>query len=158
RTPKNLIDMALATGRINGAEQANLTELTENLEVRVMRGRLFVAARSLVLIAGSVTSCGEFAVAEPSGSPTSASSSQATTSQPPADADSPTKLVDRALVAPSAAERKDLLERALALDPNCAQARWQLGYVHWHGEWLTPAQVAVRASEDKQLAAYRQKR
>ncbi len=54
--------------------------------------------------------------------------------------------------------RRSLLERALELDPNCAPARWQSGYVRWDDEWLTLEEVAARAAGDKRLVEYRQRR
>lgn len=77
----------------------------------------------------------------------------------PANGASPTpaELVAEALRSeldgPSEA-RKTLLDRALALDPNFAPARWPSGYVRYDNQWLTVDEVARRAAADRRLAAY----
>ncbi|MEX2112210.1 MAG: polymorphic toxin-type HINT domain-containing protein [Pirellulales bacterium] len=54
--------------------------------------------------------------------------------------------------------RKTLLDRALALDPSYAPARWHSGYVRWDDDWLTLSEIVQRTSIDKRLNGYRQRR
>lgn len=46
------------------------------------------------------------------------------------------------------AEREDLLQQAIKLDPNFAPARWQLGQVRVDGNWIGAADAASRPSPD----------
>jgi hypothetical protein len=74
---------------------------------------------------------------------------------------SPAKLVEAALKSelegPSE-PRQSLLKQALALDPDFAPARWQLGFVRWDDQWLSLDEVAKRAASDPTLAEYRKRR
>src|SRR5947209_461869 len=56
------------------------------------------------------------------------------------------------------ARRNELLNQALAADPNCRAARWQLGYVSFDGKWLTPQEADRKYSSDRILAEYRKRR
>ncbi len=56
------------------------------------------------------------------------------------------------------ARRQDLLNEAIAADQGNAGAHWQLGQVHYQGQWLPVENVAERAGHDKALADYRQMR
>ena len=55
-------------------------------------------------------------------------------------------------------DRTPLLYEALSLDPNCEQARWQLGYVRIGREWVKVDDVPKQVTDDAQLAAYRRRR
>ena len=61
-------------------------------------------------------------------------------------------------VAGDDARRNELLNQALAADPNCRAARWQLGYVSFDGKWLTPQEADRKYSSDRNLAEYRKRR
>ncbi len=50
------------------------------------------------------------------------------------------------------------LEEALRVDPNCASARWQAGFVRVDDQWLSVAQAQGKFGADPQLAEYRQVR
>jgi len=56
------------------------------------------------------------------------------------------------------ARRNELLNQAIAADPNCRAARWQLGYVSFDGKWLTPEEADRKYSSDRNLAEYRKRR
>jgi hypothetical protein len=56
------------------------------------------------------------------------------------------------------ARRNELLKQALAADPNCRAARWQLGYVSLDGKWLSPQEADRKYSSDRNLAEYRKRR
>ncbi len=51
-----------------------------------------------------------------------------------------------------------MLKQALAVDPNCRAARWQLGYVAFEGKWFSPTETADRYSDNSNLAEYRRLR
>jgi hypothetical protein len=57
-------------------------------------------------------------------------------------------------VAGRAKERDVLLREALAQTPDDASARWQAGQVSMGGQWLSPADVARAARQDRRLAQY----
>ncbi|HKD37100.1 MAG TPA: hypothetical protein VKB78_09875, partial [Pirellulales bacterium] len=61
-------------------------------------------------------------------------------------------------VAGADVKRNELLRQALAADPNCREARWQLGYVSIDGKWLSPEEADRRYSTDRNLAEYRKRR
>lgn len=54
--------------------------------------------------------------------------------------------------------RTELLNQALAADPNCRPARWQLGYVQIDGKWLTLEDADKRYTADKNLTEYHRRR
>ncbi len=69
----------------------------------------------------------------------------------------PRSLVHRALKAESqgeAGQRQQLLEEALAADPDFAPARWHAGYVKRDGEWLTIKAAEEKAAQDDRLQNY----
>ena len=79
----------------------------------------------------------------------------------PDQGESPERLVQAALeseIGGPSAQRKNHLERALAIDPDFAPARWQAGFVRWRGQWHSPDEIAVLAATDKTLAEYRKLR
>src|SRR5262249_22981520 len=55
-------------------------------------------------------------------------------------------------------QRSQLLNQALALDPQFAPARWQAGFVRLGDEWTSVDKVPARFADDDQLAAYRTRR
>ncbi len=71
------------------------------------------------------------------------------------------RLVHEALSAElsgNGSRRTELLNEALAADPNCRSARWQLGYVLVDGKWLTLAEADKRFASDHNLAEYHRRR
>ncbi len=96
-------------------------------------------------------------IAEPS--PTAVVQSRADSQRVVAsDERSPETLVREALKAEAAgksSERETLLRRALEKDPDCAQARWHLGYVRVGKEWLKWDEVQRRSASDPRLVEYR---
>lgn len=80
---------------------------------------------------------------------------------PPAAEPSCAELVRAALQAEASgkgADRNQLLEQALAKQPDFAPARWHAGYVREGGRWLDADQAQRQAGADKRLAEYRQLR
>ncbi|HEX6960824.1 MAG TPA: polymorphic toxin-type HINT domain-containing protein [Lacipirellula sp.] len=70
-------------------------------------------------------------------------------------------LVEQALsagLAGDAATRTELLDEAVAANPDYAPARWQKGEVKFNGKWQTPKQVAELVSTDERYEQYRQMR
>ncbi len=68
-------------------------------------------------------------------------------------------LVHQALEAElNGADRAAILSEALAMDPNCAAARWQLGYVRIGDQWIKVDDVPQEMADDARLAAYRKRR
>lgn len=81
----------------------------------------------------------------------------------PADTSAPTseELVREALrseLQGNAPERTRLLEAALARDPDCGPARWQLGFVRVGDKWFPAGETPADPAKDKLLNAYRVKR
>ncbi|NLX96205.1 MAG: hypothetical protein GXY83_08510 [Rhodopirellula sp.] len=54
------------------------------------------------------------------------------------------------------ARRRDLLEQALRLSPQCEAARWHAGQMRVGRQWLTVTESQQAAAEDPLLARYRQ--
>ena len=79
--------------------------------------------------------------------------------EPSTSSNAAVALVRQALQAElDGADRTSLLQEALALDPNCDTARWQLGYVRIGDAWVKVDDVPVQAADDETLAAYRKRR
>jgi hypothetical protein len=55
-------------------------------------------------------------------------------------------------------KRNELLQAAIALDPDFAPARWHAGQVEVGGEWIAAADAPQRIADDRRLAAYEAKR
>ncbi len=63
----------------------------------------------------------------------------------------------KAEAAGNSAEREKLLRRALKNDPECAPARWHLGYVRAGKEWVKWDELQRRAAGDPRIAEYRRR-
>ncbi len=68
------------------------------------------------------------------------------------------RLVIQAEVDGSAVDRQSLLDQALASDPNFASARWQAGFVQWHGAWLHIDDLPDYVRRDARMIEYRKRR
>ncbi len=70
-------------------------------------------------------------------------------------------LVQEALdaeLAGDASRRRELLEKALAADPDCAAARWQSGQIRFEGAWRTIDEVGALVAKDARWQEYRRRR
>jgi pretoxin HINT domain-containing protein len=70
-------------------------------------------------------------------------------------------LVQQALdneVAGDAAAHKELLQQAVALDPDYPPARWHLGEIRWADAWLPAAEAIAKAADSELTAQYQAKR
>jgi hypothetical protein len=85
-----------------------------------------------------------------------------TAAEPPAPVGTPAdKLVERALTAEverDAVRRSELINQALASEPNNAQARWADGQVSFGGQWLALEDVEESAAHDPNQIQYRELR
>jgi hypothetical protein len=73
-------------------------------------------------------------------------------------ADAAPALVQAALdaeAAGAAASRSELLDRAMAADPDFAPARWQAGQVKFDGRWRSADEVAALVAHDARWTGYR---
>jgi hypothetical protein len=57
-----------------------------------------------------------------------------------------------------AAKRATLLEQALQVDPEYAEARWQSGQVKFEGEWRSLAEIELLVSKEQRYVEYRDHR
>lgn len=111
-----------------------------------------------VLLTGALAAWGTDATS-PAASPSSSAKSAAhSTKESPSVAERYVRDALAAELAGDDVKRNELLRQALATDPNCRAARWQLGYALIDGKWLNPEDVDRRFSTDRTLAEYRKRR